>query len=160
MCIRDRLFLFFNAEIWQVCNGLDNGRAIAVAAILLALAIVVVVVTALDEIQELIEARSDVVDEADQRRLLAATPLVSYPVPSRRDPLGLGERINVVVLAVAVQVFQVIMFSLVMGPVSYTHLDVYKRQVRKWWPRRIRYMTGSRSCMFSCCCLLYTSRCV
>ncbi|MCA0436558.1 MAG: hypothetical protein LCH98_08730 [Actinobacteria bacterium] len=128
------LFLFFNAEIWQVCNGLDNGRAIAVAAILLALAIVVVVVTALDEIQELIEARSDVVDEADQRRLLAATPLVSYPVPSRRDPLGLGERINVVVLAVAVQVFQVIMFSLVMGLffVGFGQLAITDQVAKAW----------------------------
>ena len=62
------------------------------------------------------------------------------------------------------------------GPVSYTHLDVYKRQsqclpslsgsrnsgVAIWnvWSLALRCISGARRVMDSWPCLLYTSRCV
>ena len=54
-----------------------------------------------------------------------------------------------------------------LGSVSYTHLDVYKRQVRRspkmlsiTLSRRIRRSTSASICLPICCssCLLYTSR--
>ena len=49
--------------------------------------------------------------------------------------------------------------GLIRGPVSYTHLDVYKRQKQDWadvkrveiWPKDLERLYT---------CLLYTSRCV
>ena len=40
----------------------------------------------------------------------------------------------------------------IVNAVSYTHLDVYKRQVSTHLPLAL--------CTHICCCLLYTSRCV
>ena len=49
------------------------------------------------------------------------------------------------------------------GPVSYTHLDVYKRQTSDW-PTSITRISPHRSAVTPTCwsiaCLLYTSRCV
>ena len=53
----------------------------------------------------------------------------------------------------------------VVTPVSYTHLDVYKRQplsLNRSSPKTIgREYSTNQSCMQKIiCCLLYTSRCV
>lgn len=47
------LFLFFNAEIWQVATGIDWPRTWGIAAVLLGLSLVVIVVTAADELRSL-----------------------------------------------------------------------------------------------------------
>ena len=54
----------------------------------------------------------------------------------------------VVVVTIIVMMMMVVMVMFMIMPVSYTHLDVYKRQMQ-----RIGLEEGQ-------CCLLYTSRCV
>lgn len=84
------LFLFFNAEIWQVAAGLDGPRTAAVASVLAVLAVSIVIVTARDELRRMIHERPD------------------------RHPLRLGERINLTVIPVAAQLSQVAIFAAMM----------------------------------------------
>lgn len=137
------LFLFFNAEIWQVSNGLDAGRAVVLAGFLLSMALVVVVVTALDEMRELIDSRAEEVDAAEHRRLLGGTPLAAYPVPQRRDPLRWGERMNLLVIAIAVQVLQVVLFAMFMTVffVAFGQLAITDAVAKAWTTMDVEHLT-------------------
>ncbi len=84
------LFLFFNAEIWQVAAGLDGARTAAVATVLAGLAVSIVIVTARDELRQMIGERAD------------------------RHPLRPGERINLTLIPVAAQLSQVAIFAAMM----------------------------------------------
>ncbi|WP_116112936.1 hypothetical protein [Austwickia chelonae] len=121
------LFLFFNAEIWQVAAGIDYGRAFGVGVVLLFLALVVVVVTALDEMRTMFrkhEGREEqeefsypesLENEKRMRLLLRDTPFAMASVPRLRSSLGIGERVNLQLVAIAAQVIQVFLFTLLMG---------------------------------------------
>lgn len=87
------LFLFFNAEIWQVAAGLDWIRAVGVAAVLEALALVVIGVTATDELRSDIE-EAQLREPAPTEELLVGTPLEGMTVTELAPRLDVGERIN------------------------------------------------------------------
>lgn len=87
------LFLFFNAEIWQVAAGLDWIRAVGVAAVLGALALVVIGVTATDELRSDIE-EAQLREPAPTEELLVGTPLEGMTVTELAPRLDVGERIN------------------------------------------------------------------
>ncbi|WP_143115111.1 hypothetical protein [Austwickia chelonae] len=120
------LFFFFNAEIWQVAAGIDYGRTFGVGMVLLVLALLVVVVTALDEMHTMFhkhESRNEaefsyaesVENEQRMRSLLRGTPFASVSMPRLRPPLRVSERVNLQLVAIAAQVIQVFLFTMLMG---------------------------------------------
>ncbi|GMA39300.1 hypothetical protein [Mobilicoccus caccae] len=106
------LFLFFNAEIWQVSAGLDTVRTFGVAGVLSALAVVVVVVTALDELRP--DVDSDDHETPAVEDLLRGTPWEGAADGGRTPRLRIGERINFLLVPIAAQSIQVAVFGAVM----------------------------------------------
>lgn len=106
------LFLFFNAEVWQIASRIGPARVAAVAGVLMLLSASVVVSTGLDELRDL------------PRRALAATssdPLARTPYSGRGDidpatarRLNPAERVNFALLPMASQGIQVLIFGVLM----------------------------------------------
>ncbi len=107
------LFLFFNAEIWQVSAGLDWVRAFCVAAVLGALALIVIAVTATDELRSDIE-EAQLREPAPTEELLIGTPLEGMTVTELAPRLSVGERINFFLVPIAAQAIQVAIFGALM----------------------------------------------
>lgn len=103
------LFLFFNAEIWQVSAGLNTVRTLGVAGVLAALAVLVVIVTARDELRSDVESHSPAA-----RDLLVGTPFAGTGTDGGSPRLRLGERLNFLLVPIAAQSIQVAVFGAVM----------------------------------------------
>lgn len=106
------LFLFFNAEIWQVAAGLDTARTFGVAGVLSILALLVVIVTARDELRPHVERSSP--EDGGIEALLHGTPLAGVVCEGEPATLRPGERVNFLLVPIAAQSIQVALFGVVM----------------------------------------------
>lgn len=127
------LFLFFNAEIWQVSAGLDWARTVGVAGVLGTLALVVIGVTARDELRADIE-EAQLRQPAPTEELLVGTPLAGMSVTGLAPRLGWGERINFFLVPIAAQAIQLSLFGVLMFGffVSFGRLAISDSVAKSW----------------------------
>lgn len=127
------LFLFFNAEIWQVSAGLDWVRTVGVAAVLGTLALVVIGVTARDELRSDIE-EAQLREPAPTEELLVGTPMEGLRVTGLAPRLGWGERINFFLVPIAAQAIQLALFGALMFAffVSFGKLAISDSVAKSW----------------------------
>lgn len=94
------LLVFFTNELWQLAATMSKARMWLLGLFLGFLILLIVLPAAFDMIDD------DVDDDCEP--LLEGTPFLG--LQPRRSPLGLGERFNLLVVAVAVQFVQVFFF--------------------------------------------------
>lgn len=146
------LFLFFNAEIWQIATALSLPRTFAVASVLFTLTVLVVVVTAQDELRPLLtrSAATDLRPDPDEfAALIADTPVEGANPPDRHPPLGAGERFNLLLIQVAAQLAQVALFTLLMLTffILFGQLSIQEPTIKSWIgrPSEILAIAGLRT---------------
>lgn len=105
------LFLFFNAEIWQIAAAMTMTRTWLSMAVIAALTVTLVIMTTRDEMTDL--------DEGED------------------IPLRLSERINVVLIPVAVRLIQVVLFSLLVFGffLAFGQLSIPGPTIEQWLER-------------------------
>lgn len=95
------LLAFFTNELWQIGANISKPRMTALGCFLIVLTFLVILPTSIDMVD-------DEDTDAEHAPLLEQTPFAGLvPSPSR---LRLGERINLVMVAVAVQAVQIMVF--------------------------------------------------
>lgn len=97
------LLVFFTEELWQISANMSKARMWALGLFLVALIALIVLPNAMEMIDE------DLV--IDPEGPLAGTPFAG--LPETASPLRLGERINLLVMAMSVQFAQITFFVLV-----------------------------------------------
>lgn len=108
------LFVFFNAEMWQIADRLSMPRTWAAVAVLAALCVVLVAVNARDEVRTVVREHERAVDG---------------PVP-----LGRTERLNVLAVSILVTLMQVVIFSVLVFCflVAFGSLAIPDATVQQW----------------------------
>ena len=124
------LFVFFNAEMWQIADRLSMARTWAAVGVLAALCVVLVAVNARDEVRTVVREHEREGDE---------------PVP----PLRRAERLNVLAVSILVTLMQVVIFSALVFCflVAFGMLAIPDGTVQQWvgrpparfdgWPGRL-----------------------
>lgn len=100
-------FLFLNAEMWQVADGLTGAMLTATVALFLGVGLLFLLIRLPSEIDRVAATKS----EPD---LLAGTPAVGLPTGTE-TPLGKTERRNLLLVMLVSQALQVLVVSILIG---------------------------------------------
>lgn len=147
------LLVFFTNELWQISAAISKPRMTALGLFLIGLAFLVVLPSSIDMVDD------EATDE-EHAPLLERTPFAG--IPPTHEKLHIAERINLVMVAVAVQAIQITVFVLatfavfaIVGSITLT-----PELIREWSGRESQPLTmlgievGLDRAMFRVCLIL------
>ncbi len=135
------VLVFFNSYVWSMATLISRGRIWLVIAFLVLIAVTFLVTGLLERVRPVLASTS--AHDTDNDRL-AGTPFEAMPDPVDARPLTRGERLNVVFVAAASQITQIVMVAVVTAAIFFVlGLLVLSQPILADWTKQAGSVQGT-----------------